>query len=334
MRLQTASLRVGYGGQAVLGPLTLGLQAGEFACLLGANGAGKSTLLRALCGMQQPLSGTIFVQGQALGALSAHQRARIIATVLTERLDDVHMTGRELASLGRYPHLDWLGRLDEDDHAIVAQAMKDADAGYLSDKRLDAMSDGERQKVLFARALAQQPQLLILDEATAFLDLPRRVQVMHWLKQLAREKNIAVLLSTHDLELALRYADSFWMIDANRSVHTGAPEDLVLAGHLQATFKREGLTFDLACGELRRDEMAPVAIRVEGSGLRHAWACRAVRRAGYAVSEQAELRVEVTAACYALHGAGRAQTFDTLRALVTALETRTPGLPHADDAIR
>ena len=322
MQLQTRSLVVGYGARPVLGPLDLKLQAGEFTCLIGANGAGKSTLLRTLCSMQKPLSGEVHVQGRPLSTLSASARARMIAMVLTDRLDDVAMTGRELVALGRYPHLHWLARLSEYDHAIIEHALADADAVYLADKPLDAMSDGERQKVLFARALAQQPQLLILDEATAFLDLPRRVQTMHWLRHMAREKQIAVLLSTHDLELALRHADTFWLIDPNGVVRVGAPEDLALAGHLETTFRREGLTFDLSRGELHRHDVQTRSIRVEGNGVRHVWACRAVHRAGYVLDEQSALHLIVGESRYLLQAPDASCDFGSLSELVFDLKAR------------
>ncbi len=325
--LSTHGLTVGHGGQALLGPLNLQLPAGRFVCLIGANGAGKSTLIRTLCGMQAAVAGEVRLGGVALQHLSATERARRLAVVLTERVDVAQMSGHGLVCLGRYPHLGWGGRLGPADHAAVQAALQHAGAQSLAHRLVSEMSDGERQKVLIARALAQQPGVLVLDEATAFLDLPRRIETMHLLLALAREQGLAVLLSTHDLELALRHADTLWLIDGERRLHAGAPEDLALDGSLAASFAVDGLAFDLERAELRVSRSAPRGIRIEGEGMALAWAHRALQRAGYAHDADAALAVHTTA-----HGAYRLQQgaqapmhFTTLGALVDALAQRAGG---------
>ncbi|WP_422649869.1 hypothetical protein OJJOAM_004417 [Cupriavidus sp. H18C1] len=230
--LATTGLFAGHGGRPLLGPLDLSIPSGRFVCLLGANGAGKSTLIRTLCAMQAPVAGQVHLDGESIHAMPAAQRARRLAVVLTERVDGTLMRGYELASMGRYPYLGWAGRLSPDDHRIVHDAMASAGALSLAERLVAEMSDGERQKIMIARALAQQPRLLVLDEATAFLDLPRRVGTMQLLLDLAHRHGLAVLLSTHDLELALRYADELWLIDGQRRLHVGAPEDLAIDGVL------------------------------------------------------------------------------------------------------
>jgi len=324
--LATTGLFAGHGGRPLLGPLDLAIPSGRFVCLLGANGAGKSTLIRTLCAMQAPVAGQVHLDGEPIHAMSAAQRARRLAVVLTERVDGTLMRGYELASMGRYPYLRWAGRLSADDHRIVHQALSSAGALSLADRLVAELSDGERQKIMIARALAQQPRLLVLDEATAFLDLPRRVGTMQLLLDLAHRNGLAVLLSTHDLELALRYADELWLIDGQRSMHVGAPEDLAIDGVLGTSFAADGLTFDLERAELRVGPAGRSAIRVEGGGLRASWAARALERAGFVHDPAAALTLRADASGYTVVGSdGVATCHSTLGALVEALRSASNG---------
>ncbi|KQP44682.1 ABC transporter ATP-binding protein [Pseudorhodoferax sp. Leaf274] len=321
MALLARGLVAGHGGNPLLGPLDLALAAGRLVCLIGANGAGKSTLIRTLCGMQPAIAGEVLLGGTALSALPGAERARRLAVVLTERVSATLMSGYELASLGRYPHIGWSGRLGAADHVAVGSALERAGASALAHRPVSEMSDGERQKVLIARALAQQPSLLVLDEATAFLDLPRRIETMQLLLDLARRERLAVLLSTHDLELALRYADTLWLIDGQRQLHAGAPEDLAIGDALAASFKADGLAFDLESGELRVGREGGRGIALEGTGIPLVWARRALARAGFVVQPDAADHVRADALGYALTPAqAPAQHFTSIGALVEGLE--------------
>jgi len=228
--------------------LTAAARRGELTVLIGPNGSGKSTLLRTLCGLQPSLAGQILLGEDDLTVLDTDTLARRVAVVLTDRVDPGLLSARELAGLGRIPHLGAGGRLRPHDDEVVAWALDAVGAAVLADRPAAELSDGERQRVLTARALAQEPALLVLDEPTAFLDVPSRVGLVELLRRLARERDLAVLLSTHDLELALRVADHVWLLRPDGTLATGTPEELALSGLIGETFDRGDLRFDPATG--------------------------------------------------------------------------------------
>lgn len=248
--LVTNNLCVGYSKPArrVAFNLNLSLRAGEFVCLLGPNGAGKSTLLRTLIGMQAPIQGDITIDAIPLHALTAHQRAQKIAVVLTERVSPGLLTGWELVALGRHPHTGWMGTFNAHDWDVVKSAVKAVGAEHLAPRLFIELSDGERQKLMIARALAQEPRLLLLDEPTAFLDAPRRAELMILLRHVARHANCAILASTHDLQLAQRSADKLWLMDGAGGVISGTADQPHLADALIKAFSVSGLTYDPQTG--------------------------------------------------------------------------------------
>jgi len=301
--LETHDLAIGYSvqrGQArvVAERINLRLHAGELICLLGPNGAGKSTLLRTLAGMQRPLRGQVRLLGADLHDLEPRELARRLSVVLTERIDVGALSARAVVALGRYPHTDWTGRLTPADETVITESLAAVGATPLANRLIGELSDGERQKVLIARALAQEPHLLLLDEPTAFLDLPRRVEIMSLLHRLARETGRVILLSTHDLDLALRSADQLWLLPPGGPLRVGIPEELVLAGALQATFPSPEVTFDPYSGHFKR--RAPIHGHVEliGEGLAAVWTGRALEREGFVVNgrddgDPTTVRVEI-----------------------------------------
>lgn len=300
--LTAEDLTVGYfvsrnRTRPVAGPLRLALCPGELVCLLGPNGAGKSTLLRTLAGLQPPLSGRLDLGGAALARMSAAERARQLSVVLTDRVDAGNLTVRELVSLGRHPHTGWLGTLSTHDHAHVQAALAATDTAGLAQRPVGELSDGERQKVLLARAVAQDTPLVLLDEPTAHLDLPNRVALMRLLHRLARQTGKSILLSTHELDLALQAADRVWLLPADGVLRTGTPEDLVLSGAFAAAFAREGLAFDPATGTFALHAPAGSAVQLLGDGAAAFWTRRALEREGFVpTAGAAARRVRVPAA--------------------------------------
>lgn len=242
-------LNVGYRKTgAVLSGLDALARRGELTILIGSNGAGKSTLLRTLAGLQPALGGSITLDGTDLLAGPVSARARRLAVVLTDRVEVGLLTGRELVALGRYPHTGATGTLRGVDHAAIDEALGSVKAEQLAGRRLHELSDGERQRLLIARALAQEPSVLLLDEPSAWLDVSARVALLGLLRRLARTQHRAVVLSTHDLELALRLADHVWLIGAGRRFVTGSPSQLIGSGVIGEAFDTDELAFDPATG--------------------------------------------------------------------------------------
>lgn len=250
MTLELHALSVGYRqgrrSHSVLQDVTLMARPGELTALIGPNGAGKSTLLRSIAGLQPLLAGHITLDGADLARMPADERARRQAVVLTERVAPGMLTARELVALGRHPHTGFTGRLSPADWDIVDRALDDVDATSLADRDLSELSDGERQRVMTARALAQETSLLLMDEPSAFLDAPGRVALTGLVGRIAADQDKIVILSTHEVELALRVADMVWLVDRAGTVHAATPEEIVLTGTLGAVFDSDQLQFDPA----------------------------------------------------------------------------------------
>jgi cobalamin transport system ATP-binding protein len=285
--LRARDLAVGYRTRRVRRAVLEGVNAsvgpGELVCLLGPNGSGKSTLLRTLARLQPALWGVVELGGRDVRSFSSVELARRLGVVLTDRVAVDGLSVRRVVELGRYPHSSWFGRATAADRRAVDWAIDAVGVRHLAGRDFSRLSDGERQRVMIARALAQEPVLLVLDEPTAFLDVPSRVELMGLLRQLTRGSRLAVVASTHDLELALRTADVVWLVMPGGNVVTGAPEDVVLAGGVsdafegrQLRFHPEERSFRLLGGD--RGEVA-----VSGAGLRVSLAKAVLEREGYAV---------------------------------------------------
>ncbi|NWF67750.1 MAG: ABC transporter ATP-binding protein [Chloroflexi bacterium] len=324
--LSAENLSVGYARRTVLADITAALLPGELVCLIGANGVGKSTLLRTLAGMQPPLAGRALLLGDEVQRLDLRARAKRLSLVLTERVDAGMMTAYALVALGRYPHTDWSGRLSAHDDAVVRRALAAVGASDFAQRNIDELSDGERQKVFIARALAQEPAVILLDEPTAWLDVPRRAEIMRVLRVLAHESGRAVLLSTHDLDLALRSADRLWLLAHDGRLHVGAPEDLVLNGALAAAFVTEGLEFDVHSGAFRLSKTHLLPVHLAGHGLRALWTARALERAGFRASgEPCPLTIDVLEdGRWRLTSGQQSARYSTLYDLLMALRKSLP----------
>lgn len=285
--LQLDDLAVGYRHRGretrILDHINGTVPAGRLVALVGPNGAGKSTLLRSVAGLQPPLGGDVRLDGVSTRRLRRPQIARLLAAVLTDRVDIGRMTVRDVVGLGRHPHSGWSGRLDADDQLAVDAALTAVSADHLADADLSELSDGQRQRVMVARGLAQEPSVLLLDEPTSFLDPPGRITVLQLLRQVSTARRLAVLVCTHDIEGVLRYADELWVAGRGTGVIAGCPEDLALAGDLERPFATAGVTFDVGSLTFRSDLSDRPPAQVSGTGSAASLARHVLNRAGWAV---------------------------------------------------
>jgi iron complex transport system ATP-binding protein len=319
--LQTQGLQTGYLVAGKKLPVSynmppLDIRSGQLICLLGPNGSGKSTLLRTLAGLQPPLAGQVTITGKT--ELTSAGRAKKISLVLTDRINSNNLDVWSLVALGRYPWSNWLGGLEESDRAAIERAIEVTGVGGLRGRKLHTLSDGEHQKVMLARALAQDTPLLMLDEPTAHLDLPSRIRLMRLLHRLARELDKGILLSTHELDLALQVADEVWLLEATGLLHKGTPEDLILDGIFEAVFAKEDVAFDRATGVFRIPPEGGRQIGLSGDGVAAFWTRRALQREGFTV-------IDNTAGVVIAEEDGRtswmfdSRRFATIRELLAAL---------------
>lgn len=301
--IETKQLSIGYllkGGKrkVIHEALDLQLFAGEVTCLLGLNGAGKSTLLRTLCGFQPPLDGEIRLMGKPLDSYSQYNFSLTVGVVLTEKTNAGGITVYDLVSLGRHPYTGFFGQLKAHDREIIGQSLEAAGIAHKSQNYVSELSDGERQKAMIAKVLAQQCPIILLDEPTAFLDVTSRIETMVLLHKLAVEQNKAILLSTHDLDLALQMGDCLWLQEKGRPMSSGTPEDLIMNGAFETFFSRDGIVFDPSTGKL--NTQAPVSpIGVEGDFLVSYWVGNALIRNGFRPSPVKEGQMNIN--CRSAH---------------------------------
>jgi ABC-type cobalamin/Fe3+-siderophores transport systems, ATPase components len=317
--IRIVNLSIGYTAKhsvkVVSEGITDTIRSGELTCLLGENGAGKSTLLRTLSGFLPPLSGEIAILDKPLRVYRERELATVIGVVLTERTNLQNMTVAELVGMGRSPYTGFWGRLSEEDRAKVDASLEMVGISALRDRMVQTLSDGERQKVMIAKALAQETPIIFLDEPTAFLDYPSKVEILHLLHRLSREMNKTVFLSTHDLELALQIADQLWLMARGQGVAVGTPEDLALNGTLDGFFRRKGVAFERQTGLYRIEPEYRSEVRLSGDPVACEMLRKAFRRNGiradFDLDAPTEVHADVSPAgvtSYTLHGSASPRT--------------------------
>lgn len=234
--LKTSSLSIGYDNKTVVSDINVTLNEGDIIALVGPNGAGKSTLFKTFSTHIKPVGGKIELFGKDLNSYSPKERAKLLGIVLTERPDDMFLKVFDVVAAGRYPYTGMFGKLNEKDENEIKVSLELVGVNNLIDRVFNTLSDGEKQKVMIAKAIAQNTPIIMLDEPTAFLDYPSKIELFSLLKKLAKEQKKAILFSSHDLELLLRYTDNLWIIAKNQPFAAGQSSELLKNGTIQKYF--------------------------------------------------------------------------------------------------
>ena len=236
--IQLENLTLGYADRTLIEEINTSFEVGRLTALIGRNGSGKSTLLRAIAGLGDYQKGSIRIGGERIESLDAHSRSQRIAFVTTERVRIANLRCRDVVALGRAPYTNWIGRMQEEDRRIVEHALEAVGMASFADRTMDRMSDGECQRVMIARALAQQTPIILLDEPTSFLDLPNRYELCRLLGRLAHEEQKCILFSTHELDIARTLCDSIALVDTP-TLHHLPTEKMTRSGLIERTFGLE-----------------------------------------------------------------------------------------------
>lgn len=281
--LQTKKLEVGYktSGSAnisLLSNLSLNINSGELITLIGPNGSGKSTLIKTLVGLIPELKGQIYISGIPEKQLSSVKKSQLLGVVLTDPVYEKNMTAYDVVSLGRYQYTNWFGRLEDDDKKKINKALEQVGLESKKFSRLNELSDGERQRAMIAKVLAQDVNLIILDEPTAHLDLPNRMEMLLLLRQISHESGKGILLSTHELGLALQVSDIVWMIERSQQLCQSIPEDLILSGDLDNTFGNDHIGFQPFSASFELIPNKSYSAYIAGDGLLTACVIRMLKR--------------------------------------------------------
>ena len=247
---QTKNLAVGYDGQTLIRDITIDVEKGEIVTLIGPNGAGKSTILKSITRQLKTIAGTVTIDRSDLKRLSLKELATRMAVVLTERMKPELMTCRDIVATGRYPYTGRLGILTAEDEAKVDSAMEAVHALELSDRDFNAISDGQRQRILLARAICQEPEIIILDEPTSFLDIRHKLELLSILRGMAKEKGITVIMSLHEIDLAQKVSDKILCVKGETIDTYGTPEQVFEEENIRALYDIEQGFFDPCFGSI------------------------------------------------------------------------------------
>ncbi|HFL2570122.1 TPA: ABC transporter ATP-binding protein [Clostridioides difficile] len=264
--LKTNNLSVGYNNKVVISNINVEVKNGEILCLLGSNGAGKTTLLRSLSKLISPIKGEIYLNDVNINCISRKALSKKMALVLTNRLLGDLMTVQDIVNIGRYPYTGFLGSLSKKDLIMVDEALESVDALHLKKRYFDELSDGEKQKVLVARALVQEPEIIILDEPTTHLDIKHRLELINILKKLSKEKSISVILSLHEIDIALKSCDKVALIKNNKVIAYGQPEDVVDEDIINSLYELDDKNFNSLLGSVEISNKSKNEVFIIGGG--------------------------------------------------------------------
>lgn len=298
--LITEKLEIGYTAKntvvkPMIPPVDLRLSAGDFVALMGPNGAGKTTLLRTLSGMIKPLGGKILLNKKTEQSYTAAEKSRLISLVLTDKVDDFFLKVYDVVAMGRYPYLGFWGKLSAGDHKKVSDSLAQTACAHLASRNMGSLSDGERQRVMIAKALAQDTPMIFLDEPAAFLDYPSKIELMQLLQNLSRNNRKTILFSSHDLDMAMGHADRIWLMGIDLPMADAIPEDHILNRNMEKYFKRDGMQFDPETAKFIMTARRGRPINLSGTGSHLIWMQHALQRKGYHISDDENIAIAVRA---------------------------------------
>lgn len=298
--ISTHGLSIGYAGKSVLqSDLNLEVNRGQIISLMGQNGVGKTTFLKTINGLLPAYSGTVKLNDQSLTKLSRLKIAKDCALVLTEKPPNQQLSVIDLVAMGRHPYSNWLGILSNEDKTAVEAAIHQTNVDYIAERKIGELSDGQLQKVMIARALAQGTDLIILDEPVAHLDLNNKIEVMRLLREIAHQGK-GILISTHDIQVTTQLSDELWLFGFGEPVHSGLPEDLILSGQLKKTLYLEQHQYDFVHHRLLNKASGPI-IQLKGDQEVSYWTEQALVRAGFQVGES-EMMVQCNENSWEMNG--------------------------------
>lgn len=296
--IECKSLAIGYKEkykkETILIPdFSIELHESELTALIGPNGAGKTTLLKTISGNLSPITGEITLLGKNQKNYSSVELAKLISIVLTDRILDQHIKVFDVVATGRYPYTGFWATLNHHDQSVIINSMEMVGVESFANRTFNTLSDGERQKVMIAKALAQNTPIIFLDEPAAFLDYPSKIELIHLLQNLVKRHNKTILFSSHDLELVLRSADRLWLVAPGKHIVTDIPEQLIFDGVIEQYFNRTGLRFDAMKGQFSQPDRGNKRISIFAEGLTGVWLCNALERKGWQVNQDAGEPVSV-----------------------------------------
>ena len=301
--------------EALLKDISLSVHPGEMVALIGRNGTGKSTLLKSMLGLIPLIQGACYLDGALFDTYDLRDRARKVSFVSSHLAQMPSISVRELVSLGRMPFTGFMGRLTAQDNEIIDKSLMEVGLSSFAERKLEHLSDGERQRTMIARALAQDTPLMVLDEPTAFLDIPNKNELIQLLGGF-RDSGKSVVYSTHDLDTAMHYADKIWVIHQGEILE-GAPEDLGISGLFNTLFERSGIKYDLASKRFKYSTLPKGSIQLEGKkGVPYEWTRNALERLGYEVNMSGAMEIKLNSSegenRWTLHQANQSQEFSSL----------------------
>ena len=323
--IHTQSLAIGYiegrTNKVLQKNINLSLSSGEIISLMGQNGVGKTTFIKTLSGLHKGISGSVYHQDRLIDEISKSSLARQISVVLTEKPFAAHLSVIELIALGRHPYSNWLGRLSTSDKQAIDLAISQTNIDYLARKKLYQLSDGQFQKVMIARALAQETDLIILDEPTAHLDLSNKIEIMLLLKSIAGNGK-GVLIATHDLQVSLQLSDRLWLFNFNRPILEGCPEDLILQGAIDQTLFPINNNIDLTTGTVKHLDERKGNVLLQGDPTMVHWTAQALQRNGYAVNKDTPTSTTINCldCLWRLESKDTSTSFDSIENLLIHLK--------------